>query len=186
MRNRLMTALFVIFSLLILLLPEENRLGSSYKLIYIHVPVTIITIGTLLAFPVLHFRIGDDSMKALSLSTLLFSIIHLAISSIFMLLAWGGLIFSEARYVFSVVLLLFALTHTVLCFLDKRLAKMYSFAIYLTVPYFYIRIVTSDFQLHPSFVRMPTELYIPYLFSFPLILIAYVALSRKIEEVLEN
>ncbi len=179
MRSRIILLLFIASMVLIFLMPSESNLGESYKLIYFHVPVTVITIISLLMFPILHLRINSLDVKTLSISTAVFSVAHLIISSIFMLLAWGGLIFSEVRFVFSVTLFLFAVTHSLLCFIDMKLARVYSFLVYLMVPYFYLQLTRAEFQLHPTVVQMPAMLYIPYLFSFPFVFLFYLVISKK-------
>ena len=158
---------------LIFLMPSESSLGESYKIIYFHVPVTVITIGTLLIFPILHFRIDSPKMKGMSITTSIYAAVHLIISSVFMMMAWGGLIFSEIRFVFSVTIFLFAVSHSLLCFIDLRLARVYSFLVYMIVPYFYFLLTRAEFQLHPTMVQMPAMLYIPYIFSFPFVAAVY-------------
>ncbi len=180
MRSGAVLLLFLASLILIFLMPSESSLGESYKLVYFHVPITVITIGSLLVFPLLHFRIDILEMRALSVSTAVYSAVHIAISSIFMLMAWGGLIFSEIRFVFSVTLFLFAVTHSLLCFIDVRLARFYSFLIYLMVPYFYFQLTRAEFQLHPTIVQMPAMLYIPYTLSFPSVFIFYLMMAKEI------
>ncbi len=178
MNLKIAVMLFLITAILIAVMPSESSLGESYKLIYLHVPITVITIGSLLLFPILHFKIDIKSVQGFSVATLIYSALHLVISSVFMYMAWGGLIFSEIRFVFSLTLFLFALTHSLLCFIDSRLSRAYSFFIYLIVPYFYLQLTRAEFQLHPTFVQMPALLYIPYFFSFPFVVMVYVLLKN--------
>jgi len=173
MKRKVLIALFILTILSILILPQESKLGESYKLIYIHVPVTFIVISSLLLFPILHFKFQEMQMRALSVSAFVYSALHITISSIFMTLTWGGLAFTEIRFIFSLTIFFFALTHALLSYIDIRLARLYSFLIYIITPYFYFQLLKAEFQLHPRVVEMPAYFYIPYLFSFPLMLMIY-------------
>ncbi len=176
MRYTALAALLAVSVALIIILPSESRLGDSYKLIYFHVPVSIITIATVLLFPFVHLRYPDLIVRV-SLTTTAYALVHLILSAVFMYEAWGGIIFSEPKFVFSLVLLFFAITHTTLCFVDLRLARYYSFLAIGIVPYFYMQAASASFQLHPRGVEMPAVLYLPYVLTFPLILLTYLALS---------
>ena len=180
MRLKLMIVFFSLTLMSIFPLPSESKLGESYKLIYFHVPVTFVTLGSLLLFPILHFRVNNLEMKALSISTVTYSMIHLIISSIFMLMTWGDLIFSEVRFVFSIAIFMFAATHSLLCFIDIRLARIYSFLVYPLIPYFYLQLTKAEFQLHPTVIQMPAMLYIPYFFSIPFVFLFYLMIGEKI------
>ncbi len=182
MKEKVLISLTILTILSILILPQENKLGESYKLIYIHVPVTVIMISSLLLFPILQFKIQEEQAKSLSVSILAFSAFHITISSMFMLLTWGGLAFTEIRFIFSITIFFFALTHALLSYIDLRLAKLYSFLIYIITPYFYIQISKAEFQLHPTFVEMPAYFYIPYLVSFPLMLMIYGVIYERIKK----
>ncbi len=173
--------LFLATIILITIMPSENDLGESYKLIYFHVPVTVVTIGTLALFPFLHFKISIPEIRSFSVVTSIYSAIHLVISSLFMYVAWGGLIFSEVRFVFSLTLFLFALSHSILCFIETKLARIYSFLIYAVFPYFYLKLTNTQFQLHPTFVQMPLLFYVPYIFSFPLIILFYFMIKNYLK-----
>jgi len=178
---RAVTLLFIASVALIILMPSESTLGDSYKLVYFHVPITVITVISMILFPALHFKTNYAEIRAFSTATSLYSGIHLIISSIFMFVAWGGIIFSEIRFAFSVTLFLFAITHTSLCFLDLRLARAYSFFIYPVILYFYIQLTKAEFQLHPATVKMPAPLYIPFIFSFPLVFLLYFRLKNFVK-----
>ncbi len=177
MRLKAVLTLFILSLLTIAVLPEEVRLGSSYKLVYFHVPVSVVTIVSILLFPAIHLRF-PEIVKEASLTTTVYALVHLLLSAIFMFAAWGGIIFSEPKFVFSVVLLFFALVHASLCFIDVSLAKYYSFLAFAVVPYFYLQTISASFQLHPKGVEMPTFLYLPYVFTFPLVVILYLELAR--------
>ncbi len=178
MHLRVMAGLLLISLILIAAMPSESSLGESYKLVYIHVPVTAVMIVSLILFPILHFRMALSDIRSFSTATSVYSIIHLIVSLIFMYVSWGGIVFSEVRFAFSVTLFLFAITHTFLCFLDSGLARAYSFFIYPIILYFYAVLSRTEFQLHPTAVKMPLLLYIPYIFSVPLVLLLYFQLKN--------
>lgn len=178
MRYMALAALLAVSVALIVALPSESRLGETYKLVYFHVPVSIVTIATVLLFPLFHLRFPEFTERA-SLTTTVYALVHLTLSAIFMYAAWGGVVFSEPKFVFSLVLLFFALTHTSLCFVDLRLARYYSFLAIVIVPYFYFQATSASFQLHPKGVEMPVFLYLPYIFTFPLIMLTYIMLIKR-------
>ncbi|AKG92153.1 hypothetical protein GAH_00500 [Geoglobus ahangari] len=180
MRSKVLVTLFGITLTLVVFLPSEHRLGDVYKLIYFHVPISIVTISTILLFPLFHARFASRVM-ALSVTTTVYALVHLILSAVFMYAAWSGVIFSEPKFVFSSVLLIFALSHTLLCFVDRKLAKYYSFLSLIVVPYFYMQATLASFQLHPRGVEMPAILYLPYLFSAPMIVLLYVEISERLK-----
>lgn len=181
MRYITLTALFAISIALITALPSESRLGETYKLVYFHVPISFVTITTILLFPLINIR-WPELAKGASLTTTTYATIHIILSAVFMYAAWGGMVFSEPKFVFSLVLLFFTVTHTLLCFVDLRLARYYSFLAIVIVPYFYLQAALTGFQLHPRGVEMPALLYFPYIFTFPLVTLTYITLAGKRRE----
>ncbi len=180
MRYVTLTVLLVISAVLIAALPAESRLGETYKLIYIHVPISLVTIATTLLLPLVHLRL-PGFVKGVSLTTTAYAAVHLILSAVFMYAAWGGIILSEPKFVFSLVLLFFTATHTAQCFVDLRLARYYSLLAIVIVPYFYFQAASAGFQLHPKGVEMPAFLYLPYALTFPLVTLTYITLAGKLQ-----
>ncbi len=185
MKTSLKAFLFAFSILLIIPLPQEVRLGNAYKLVYFHVPVTAVTIFSAMVLPLFHHKLELEAVKSLSISSTIFAALHLVISAFFMQVAWGGVIISEPKFTFSLILLIFLFIHTLLCFLDRKIARAYSFLSPAFIAYFYYLTTLAEFQLHPERVAMPLLFYLPYFFTFPLVIAIYVDLARAIKKLYE-
>ena len=176
--------------LLIILLPPERSLGESYKFIYIHIPLSVIVLGSVLIYPLVMVAFRNSRMEAMTFAivTLLFSIIQILVSMLFMEFAWSGIAFHEPRMLFNTAIVVVLAGSVILGFIHPRLALVYSTSVPFMAAWLYYTIMSSyTFQLHPgSLVRMDALFLSPFAVSFPFFALLYALTFEKIKVFLKK
>ncbi|HID42458.1 MAG TPA: hypothetical protein EYP30_01565 [Archaeoglobaceae archaeon] len=176
MKPRIAIVLLFVAFLLALFTPAEERLGNSYKLIYVHLPLSIISFTSLFLFPFLTYF--DLRPGNFAIATLIFIIVNLILSAVFMWAAWGGISISEPRVIFNIFLILLVIFFVVSLTISKHIALLYSVIQPLLAYWVYQSISKVPFQLHPvSLVEMDIIMRLPFFFTFPAFAIIYYSLG---------
>jgi len=190
--DRKVVALSVLGSallLLIILLPPERSLGESYKFIYIHIPLSVIVLGSVIFYPLIMVALRNGlAAIAFATVTFLFSVIQILVSMLFMEFAWSGIAFHEPRMLFNTAIVVILAASVILSFIHPRLALIYSVSIPFMAAWLYHTIMSSyTFQLHPgSLVRMNAIFLLPFTVSFPFFAVLYVLVFEKIRVFLKK
>ncbi len=176
--------------LIAILMPPERSLGNSYKFIYIHLPLSVIVLGSVLLYPLIIAAVRNAEFGAMTFAivTLLFSIIQIAVSMLFMEFAWSGIAFYEPRMLFNMAIIVVLAGSVALGFLHHRLALAYSIAVPIVAVWLYYAAVSSyTFQLHPGgLVKMSALLLSPFTVAFAFFGILYAAIFEKIRVFLKK
>jgi hypothetical protein len=176
--------------LLVAIMPPEKSLGNSYKFIYIHIPLSVIVLGSVLLYPLIIAALRNTEFAAMTFSivTLLFSVLQLLVSILFMEFAWSGIAFYEPRMLFNVLLTVILAGAVVLGVVHHRLALIYSVAIPFASVWLYNAVMANyTFQLHPvGLVGMNALLMTPFVVSIPFSAILYALAFEKIRVYLKR
>jgi len=171
----LITILALAFAVSAALAPPEERLGNSYKLIYLHLPLTFFSFLTVALLPFLSLmevsgrKIKPEKFAAAGLA---FAFANLVVSAIFMTLAWGGVATSEPRFALTALLIILLLLFVAAKHISPQIGLTYSILMPFLIVYVYTG--SSGFQLHPSsLVGLEPPMIVPMLFSFPLAALVY-------------
>lgn len=157
--------------------PSEAFLGDYYKLIYIHLPLSIISFASLFLFPVATYL--NWKPQNMALATFIFLSVNLGLSAIFMQVAWGGISTAEPRAIFNVFLLLLLVFFLVCLALSRNVALIYSVVQLILAIWLYLKLSEAPFQLHPiSVVDMGLLMKLPLVFTFPAFVIIYYMLTE--------
>jgi len=177
---RVAVFLLAAFIISALLAPPEERLGNSYKLIYLHLPLTFFSFLTLAVLPFLslmELRGREIKSEKFAIAGITFALVNLALSAIFMRLAWGGVAMSEPRFALTALLIVLLLLFIAAKHLSTQIGFIYSVLMPLLVVYAF---PSSGFQLHPSsLVEAEPPMVVPMVFSFPLIALMYFRIAIR-------
>lgn len=172
MKLKIAIVLLLTAFVLALFTPAEERLGNSYKLIYIHLPLSIISFASLFFFPLLAYY--EKRPLNFASATLIFILVNLLLSALFMWMAWGGISTSEPRVTFNVFLLLLIAFFIITLKISKHTAIIYSIIQPALACWVYQGISKVPFQLHPvSLVEMDITMKLPLFFTFPAFAMIY-------------
>jgi len=176
--KKTIVGLFFVAIILSLYAPTEQRLGDSYKLIYFHLPLSLISFASLFLLPIA--TILNRRVLRLAFATVIFIIANLLLSALFMYLAWGGISTSEPRVTFNIFLLIMVGLFMVSLKISRYAAFLYSLVQIYLAYWLYKSVSEAPFQLHPiSLVEMDITMKLPLLFTFPaFILVYYLLISR--------
>lgn len=175
-----------IASVLGYLAPEEEFLGASYKLVYLHLPLLYISLGSFYlaaVFGILSVRRAEriKDSYALALAALPFALANMVVVYFFERAAWGAFSASEPRFYFLLIsygmLAVLLLLHQ----LRERALIAFASALFLAsdfLLYFRLR-VANTWQLHPERVGMPIEMRLPLLFSLAAFLCIYLLIFQR-------
>lgn len=176
--KRIIALLFFISLILSFYAPTEQRLGDSYKLIYIHLPLSLISFASLFLFPIA--TIINKKVLRLAFATITFIVTNLILSAVFMYFAWGGISTSEPRVTFNVFLLIMVGLFVVSLKISRYTAVLYSLVQIYLAYWLYKSVSEAPFQLHPiSLVEMDITMKLPLLFTFPAFIMIYYFLVFK-------
>ncbi len=189
---RCVYALFVfagVASVLAYLAPEEEFLGASYKLLYLHLPLLYISLGSLYLAALLGIfsakreKYRKTSFK-LAVTALPFALANLVVIYFFEHITWGAFTASEPRFYFLVIsyamLPLLLLLHLLN---ERRLLASASALLIITNLLLYLRLRSLDtWQLHPGGVGMPMEMRLPLVFALASFLCLYYLIFKKLED----
>jgi|GEM_PF-3007166 hypothetical protein len=180
----------VILVPIVMLLPPEKSLGNSYKFIYVHLPMSIIVLGSVMLYPIIILAFRNTELSALTFTivTFLFSIAQILVSMLFMQFAWSGIAFYEPRMLFNLAIVVILAGSVALRFLEQKLAFSYSLAVPILAIWVYYSIMSNyTFQLHPeSFVKMNVLLLSPFVIAIPFFGLLYIVTFEKIRVILKK
>jgi len=182
---RFMILLFMIALVNAIVAPKDSVLGNSYKLIYIHLPISIISTLSIFFLSGVsyyyYFTKKKNLVLSFALSTLLLVILNLLLSIIFMNMTWGGFTFLEPRILFLILFeFLIALFIITLAF-PPVVTLIYSIIQAVIATWSYFSLNNFSFQLHPlSVAEMSFIMKFPLIFTFPATLILYHQLALLI------
>ncbi|MFO7967715.1 MAG: hypothetical protein R6U44_08970 [Archaeoglobaceae archaeon] len=177
MKIKVAIALLAVALILSFIAPSEAFLGDYYKLIYFHLPLSIISFASLFLFPAaVYFSWRPQNMVV---ATIAFLSVNLGLSAIFMQVAWGGISTAEPRAVFSIFLLLLLVLFLVCLMLSRSVALVYSVVQLILAIWLYQGVSEAPFQLHPiSLVDMGLLMKLPLVFTFPALVLIYYRLTE--------
>lgn len=177
MKIKVAVALLAVASILSFIAPSVEILGDYYKLVYIHLPLSIISFASLFLFPVaIYFNWRPQN---LAVASIIFLSVNLGLSAVFMQVAWGGISTAEPRALFNVFLLLLLIFFLVCLVLSRNVALVYSVVQLILAIWLYQGVSKAPFQLHPiSLVDMGLLMKLPLLFTFPAFIIIYYRLTE--------
>ncbi|AEA47978.1 hypothetical protein [Archaeoglobus veneficus] len=179
---RTVTLLLAAFMISAILAPPEERLGNSYKLIYLHLPLTFFSFLTIVLLPVLSLmEVFGRKIRSekFAIAGVMFAFANLAVSALFMKLAWGGVAFSEPRFALSALLIILLILFIAAKHVSPYVAFVHSVLTPFLIMYAYSDSSTT-FQLHPSsLVGLEPLMVIPMFFSFPLVALLYFWISTR-------
>ncbi len=177
MKIKVAVALLVAALILSFFAPSEAFLGDYYKLIYLHLPLSIISFASLFLFPAATYL--NWRPQNLAMATIVFLSVNLAITALFMQVAWGGISTAEPRAVFNVFLLLLLIFFLVCLVLSRNIALVYSGVQLILAIWLYQEASKASFQLHPvSLIDMGLLMKLPLVFTFPALAIIYYKLTE--------
>ena len=181
-------ALASVAAVLAYLTPEEEFLGGSYRLLYLHLPLLYISLGSLY----LALLLGICSLREaaclrislrVALTALPFALANLVVIYLFERATWGAFTATEPRFYFLMLsygmLLLLLFIH----WLGERRLLGAASALLMGVNLaLYLRIRSMEvWQLHPGGVEMPLEMRLPVLFALAALLCLYYLIFKRIE-----
>jgi hypothetical protein len=177
-----------IAAVLAYLAPEEEFLGGSYKLLYLHLPLLYISLGSIYLAALLGIlsareeRYLKTSLKV-AVTALPFALANLVVIYFFERATWGAFIVSEPRFYFLALsygmLLLLLFLHSLK---ERRLLASISALLIAVNLALYLRMRSlNTWQLHPGGVGMPLEMRLPVLFALAAFLCLYYLIFKKLE-----
>ncbi len=177
MKIKVAVVLLVVALVLSFMAPSEVFLGDYYKLVYLHLPLSIISFASLFILPAATY-VGWRPQN-MAVATIIFLAVNLGLSAIFMQVAWGGISTVEPRAVFNVFLLLLLVFFLVCLALSRSVALVYSVVQLILAIWLYQGVSESPFQLHPvSVVDMGLMMKLPLVFTFPALALIYYRLTE--------
>jgi hypothetical protein len=183
---------FVVFagvaSILAYLAPEEEFLGASYKLLYLHLPLLYISLGSfyiaalLGTFSAKGEKYGKTSLR-LAAAALPFALANLVVIYFFERITWGAFVATEPRFYYLLLsygaLLLLLLLHRLG---ERRLLAAGSALLLAANLLLYLRLRSLEaWQLHPGGVGIPLEMRLPLVFALAAFLCLYYLIFKKLE-----
>lgn len=177
MKVKAAAVLLAVALVLSFIAPSVEILGDYYKLIYIHLPLAIIPFASLFLFPPATYL--NWRPQKLAMASIIFLSVNLALSSLFMKVAWGGISTAEPRAVFNVFLLLSLIFFLVCLKLSQNVGLVYSVVQLILALWIYQGVSRAPFQLHPiSLVDAGLLMVLPLVFTFPAFIIIYYKLTE--------
>ncbi len=170
------------------LAPEEEFLGAGYKLLYLHLPLLYISLGSfylaaLLGVLSLSTEKYRQTSHRLAVVALPFALANLVVIYFFEMVTWGAFIAEEPRFYFLVIsygmILVLLLLHRLG---EPGLLAVASALLLIANLFLYLRLRSLDtWQLHPSDVDMPVEMRLPLVFALAALLCLYYLMFKKLE-----
>lgn len=177
MKIKVAVVLLTVALILSFIAPSEAFLGDYYKLIYLHLPLSIISFASLFLLPAAVYL--DWRSRNMAVATIIFLSVNLGLSALFMQAAWGGVSTAEPRAVFSIFLLLLLIFFLVCLMLSRNVALVYSVVQLVLAIWLYQEVSKAPFQLHPiSLVDMGLLMKLPLVFTFPALVLIYYRLTE--------
>jgi hypothetical protein len=173
--------------------PGESALGHGYKLLYLHLPLLSLSLGSFFLaslLAVMALRSPHRSPQALAavLLGLLFGVGNLLVGELFALLAWGGVTFSEPRFLFSVLTLAFYAPYLPIHWAgERRLTAVFALlALLSSLGAYRLLLLETPSHLHPSRVAMPLSMAFPLLPAALAGLALYLSLFSRLQKLFES
>ncbi|NOZ58941.1 MAG: hypothetical protein GXO66_05130 [Euryarchaeota archaeon] len=181
-------ALAGVAAVLAYLAPEEEFLGASYKLLYLHLPLLYISLGSLYLAALLGvFSARGEKYRGtsfkLAVTALPFALANLVVIYFFERITWGAFVATEPRFYYLLLsygsLLLLLLLHR----LGERRLLAWGSGLLLTANLLlYLRLRSLEaWQLHPGGVGIPLEMRLPLVFSLGAFLCLHYLIFKKLE-----
>lgn len=177
MKTKVAVVLLAVALILSFISPSEEILGDYYKLVYLHLPLSIISFASLFVFPAAVYL--NWRPQNMAVATIIFLSVNLGLSAVFMQVAWGGVSTAEPRAVFNIFLLVLLVFFLVCLTLSRNVALVYSVVQLILAIWLYRGVSEAPFQLHPiSVVDMGLLMKLPLVFTFPALILVYYKLTE--------